>query len=229
MENILQSPLSKNFFNTSNEDSNIYVLYTTNDSPIAENTFKMYLNYLPDHLKEEVLKYRKWNDKQNCLIGKILLSLGYNQIEDRELDFNFLKRDKFGKPYLIDSNFEFNISHTKNTVVCAFSKDKIGIDIETVREIDLQYFETVFSIQEMKTIKAEDINKFYEIWTKKEALAKAVGKGFGIDFLTIKVDDESVFYEDEQWQTNHFILNDNFCSLVFKNPKNRIRIKCLSI
>ncbi len=229
MENILQSPLSKSFFNTTNGNTNIYVLYSILDEPIAENVFNRYLNYLPIHLQKEVLKYRKLKDKQNCLVGKILLYIGYSQIEKKELDFNSLKRDEFGKPYIIGSNFEFNISHTNNAVLCAFSTDKIGVDVETVREIDLKYFESVFSDKEMGAIRSKGIYKFYEIWTKKEALAKAIGRGLGIDFLTIKVDEESLEYENEQWQTNHFKLDNNFCSLVFKKPANRISIECLHV
>jgi phosphopantetheinyl transferase len=53
-------------------------------------------------------------------------------------DQSRIKTNEYGKPYLIDNAFYFNISHTAGYVALAISdKRDIGIDIEQVhRQVD---------------------------------------------------------------------------------------------
>ncbi len=99
-----------------------------------------------------------------------------------------------GKPFLKNSTIEFNMSHSRNMVcyVIAFN-NKVGVDIEfyntTIDVIGM--LELVFTKKEVELIKSLDIdeqyNTFYKLWTKKEALVKAVGKGLSYPINTIEV------------------------------------------
>lgn len=89
-----------------------------------------------------------------------------------------------GKPYLKGhTNLQFNISHTKNLVLIAFSEYPVGVDVEQEeRSSDmLQILEHFFSKKEIESFinQPEDMkNKaFYTGWTRKEALLKATGEG----------------------------------------------------
>jgi len=105
-----------------------------------------------------------------------------------EFDLN-----KFGKPSLTtpykETNLEFNLSHSDEIAVYAFTYNRlIGIDVEYMRT-DLNYDGMArhsFSPQEQQIIfKLEGEEKrqaFFRGWTCKEAYAKALGKGFSQAF-----------------------------------------------
>ena len=81
--------------------------------------------------------------------------------------------NEFGKPLSEDVNF--NISHSKGAVVFVKDKIPIGIDIEKIRPVEDSLIDYISSKEEREYIKG-DIN-FYEIWTNKESLTKAIGTG----------------------------------------------------
>ncbi len=92
--------------------------------------------------------------------------------------------NKYGKPYLINyPNYYFSISHTNNAIAIAFSESQIGIDIERIQNADLRIARRFYCEKEKEYIyKApNNINeRFYEIWTRKEAYIKYIGKGLSI-------------------------------------------------
>lgn len=92
-------------------------------------------------------------------------------------------RTKYGKPYMIDYNIYFNISHTSEVSIVAFAERTVGIDIENMEDeppysIAKRFFladeqKYIFEVEETKVKR----NRFYEIWTKKEAYIKYLGLG----------------------------------------------------
>jgi len=93
-----------------------------------------------------------------------------------------------GKPALsrrfADSDLRFNVSHSDDVAVYAFSLGReIGIDIEVVRSIpDADDIAArFFSRRENETYLTLDPNDkpqgFFNCWTRKEAFVKAIGDG----------------------------------------------------
>ncbi len=84
-----------------------------------------------------------------------------------------------GKPYF--RNFPdifFNISHSGKYVVCAVSDKEVGIDIEGGRKASISLAKRFFCQEETSWINEEDSeDRFFRIWTLKEAYGKAVGCG----------------------------------------------------
>ncbi len=88
--------------------------------------------------------------------------------------------DKNGKPYTESAPVHFSISHSKNIAVCAVSDKPVGIDIEYVRDVNLKVAKRLFAPDElMYVFEKWDLSKrrFFEIWTRKEAYVKLIGKG----------------------------------------------------
>jgi 4'-phosphopantetheinyl transferase len=94
----------------------------------------------------------------------------------------------YGKPLLSgDSDICFSTSHSHGLVLLAFSRGReVGVDIERVRA-DLGLEEIVarcFSPREIATLHSlrNDLREeaFFAFWTRKEALAKAEGKGLAL-------------------------------------------------
>ena len=97
-----------------------------------------------------------------------------------------LCRTEKGKPYLVYettgkpvSDLEFSISHSEKVWGCIVSDCTCGLDIQKIRPADHESLaERFFSQNESQYVKSAGIRGFYEIWTRREALAKYTGLGF---------------------------------------------------
>ncbi len=106
-----------------------------------------------------------------------------------------------GRPYLRQDGalgrLAFNLSHTPGLVACAFALDaEIGIDVEAIdRGVDgldvaQRYFAASETAQLEQCAAAARPARFVELWTLKEACAKALGGGLSIplDELVFELD-----------------------------------------
>ena len=85
-----------------------------------------------------------------------------------------------GKPYFVDSDWHFSISHTKRRVFCVLSRQNVGIDAEEAdRDISLRLAEKILSPGEKAQFdSAEDKrDALLRFWVLKEAAAKLSGEG----------------------------------------------------
>ncbi|RAJ11149.1 phosphopantetheine--protein transferase-like protein [Chitinophaga skermanii] len=112
-----------------------------------------------------------------------------------------LRKDKYGRPYLLNSPIDFNISHAGDLVVLLVSDRKIGVDVEKISPIALDDFEQVFTQQEWQII-GKDLNLFYRYWTIKEAVMKADGRGMHIPLQSIHILPKltQAFTDRAEWQ-----------------------------
>ena len=81
--------------------------------------------------------------------------------------------NEYGKP-VSDKTF-FNISHTDGYIVLVMDQVPVGIDIEKIKPVEDDLKEFVSNEEEKLYI--HDDQSFFEVWTNKEALVKANGKG----------------------------------------------------
>ncbi|MCB0747972.1 MAG: 4'-phosphopantetheinyl transferase superfamily protein, partial [Ignavibacteriae bacterium] len=114
---------------------------------------------------------------------KILLAK-YLKCSTNDVKFIY---NEFGKPFLREnhsSTIRFNVSHSKDFGLLAFNlNNNIGVDIEYINkelvaeDIARNYF-SEYEISELFNLNELDrIGAFYNIWTRKEAFIKAIGKG----------------------------------------------------
>lgn len=85
-----------------------------------------------------------------------------------------------GKPYFVDSELHFSISHTKRYAFCALSETPIGIDAEEKdRKIKLQLADKILSPAEKQRFDAAQDKQatLLKLWVLKEALGKLSGEG----------------------------------------------------
>ena len=112
-----------------------------------------------------------------------------------------IKKGAHGKPYFKGSNIYFNISHTEALQAVAIGKSEVGVDIEKIRDVNLQVASRFSNEEYDYVMEAESSNRFFEIWTKKEAYLKYLGTGISgglksfsvldlpIKIMTFKKDD----------------------------------------
>ena len=78
-----------------------------------------------------------------------------------------------GKPYFVNSSLYFSLSHSGKLAVVLISEEPCGVDIELVRpEVAERLRERCLSDGE----RARGCD-FFELWTKKECIAKLDGRG----------------------------------------------------
>lgn len=115
---------------------------------------------------------------------RIILS-GY--LHEAAADLAFV-HGTHGKPALADrfsrAGIEFSLAHSADWVVCAFVRDRsVGIDIERRRAVAeaAGIAAWSFSTDEQRELAMADaprcMDTFFDIWTRKEALIKAAGRG----------------------------------------------------
>jgi 4'-phosphopantetheinyl transferase len=96
--------------------------------------------------------------------------------------------------------FDFSIAHSAGIVLCAGNTlGQIGADIERVSSRDLADYQDQLTAAEWQYIhQAPDhLMAFYDIWTRKEALMKAIGRGIDMDFDTLDVCGDTATYESK--------------------------------
>lgn len=120
--------------------------------------------YLSTLEKSSFEKYKNLETKKEKIVSSIFKN---KYIGDYHLN-------EFSKP--VSDNTYFNISHSHGMV--AFIKDNIpvGLDIEKIREAKDDIKDFISNEEEKRYI--HDDQSFFEVWTNKEALVKALGTGF---------------------------------------------------
>jgi len=114
---------------------------------------------------------------------------------EKTLAISFLSH-KFGKPYYKSisgkQDIEFNISHSGEMILVAFSRDaKIGVDIQEIIDCSeyLEIARSFFEPEEVKNIEESNSKElFFQYWSAKEAYLKAIGVGLlkGMSFFSVK-------------------------------------------
>ena len=110
--------------------------------------------------------------------GRALLAELYRQATGEELPP--IAVTERGKPYFVDSNWYFSISHTHRHVFCVLSTNPVGIDGEELdRNINLKLAEKILSPGEKARFHAAEDKRIalLKFWVLKEAAAKLSGEG----------------------------------------------------
>jgi len=184
---------------------------------------KKYLSTFPEDFQKKIRSFRNWQDAQLSLLGRLLLRYGL-QINDVHNQNDNIGYTSYNKPFLIDSDIKFNISHAGEVVVCAVSdSNDVGIDIEIINDINIEDFESQMTIKERNFIMdGEDSKKaFFDYWTQKEAVIKANGKGLSIPLKDFQIVDNTTRINDENFFLREIYLDEKYkCHVAFKNRRD---------
>jgi Phosphopantetheinyl transferase len=180
---------------------------STFDSALLEQL----LTFVCDEKQTKVKRFRVDIDKKLSLYSELLvrtLICKTFSIQNNEIVFD---RNKYGKPCLRDyPDFNFNLSHTRKAIAVAVFDRPVGVDIEKIREADLEIAKRFFKENENAYITGteNDQNKrFYEIWTKKEAYVKCLGKGLSIPLNTFDVLGNNISMNIETFEKDDYIMS----------------------
>ncbi len=137
---------------------------------------------LPESTAKKASRFRFNAGAQRQLLGELMVrAILCNKFhfQNSEVSFDY---HSDGKPYLSGSeNTHFNISHSGDWVVCAFSSLPVGVDVEKIRRVNFDIARRFFSAEETYQLFSLPENKqtgfFFDLWTLKESYLKALGTG----------------------------------------------------
>jgi 4'-phosphopantetheinyl transferase len=175
--------------------------------------------FLSEEEKRRVERYHQNKDKIRFTIGRGMLRFilaGYLNVFPSSLNF---KKGLYNKPIVEQPDFHFNASYAEDLIIIGVANEAIGVDIEYINRT-LNYkelAEEVFTQKEKSLVcsSSKGREEFFKIWTRKEALLKAVSRGLGDDLKNFSCLDglqpgNGLAFLDNDWRIQSFILDKQY-------------------
>lgn len=188
----------------------------------SSSTISELMKLVSHEKKEKLLKFKLDIDRKLSLYSELLVRYqACRELNILNKDIVFVK-NKNEKPFLLNhSKFHFNISHTRNAIVVAFLNSEIGIDIESIKPLDLKIAKRFFTSSEQDYIISHDNPDyaFYEVWTKKEAYIKYIGTGLSTPLKSFNVMNDKIRSILHTYVTKKYIVSTCYKGLSISAPK----------
>lgn len=189
----------------------IYIYMSDSEKLTKQSSLEDLLKYLPKSLHERALRYQSIPAANNFVTGRLLLK--HALIEQKtNIHLEDLSYQPSGKPIINQGHF--NISHSGNQVVCAWSDHgQIGIDIEEFKEIELASFEKFFQENEWSEILNHEtpLKKFYWYWTRKESVIKALSVNLNfLHEIDMEFNEDAIDINGQLWFLHNVELRPNY-------------------
>lgn len=188
-----------------------YFIYNINE--LTPQTYNKWYNLMTEEKKSYINHINNKKSQKRSVAGEMLAKATIGKhlnIPPEQIEISQRENEK---PYAVNCNIEFNISHCEDIVVCAVHDSPIGIDIERIRPISAKVLKKFFSQAEQEYILGkvpclqdydaelsnEQQKRFFEIWTGKEAYLKYTGEGLIKDLANLHFDKSRIttFLKDD--------------------------------
>ena len=152
---------------------------------------------------DERAQYRRFHfarDARDYAAAHALLRHTLSRDDDRAPEQWRFDRTATGKPFLIeagDAPASFSLSHAHGMVACAVTNGAdVGVDVECIdrdvnaADIAARFFAPAETAHLLQLDEEARRHRFFDLWTLKEALVKALGTGMAmsLDSLAFTVD-----------------------------------------
>ena len=143
---------------------------------ITEEQYNNIYNSLSPSRLAHISRFKKEEDRKRSLAGEFLIKKILT--EDFGIENPLISRNEKGQPTIENTDIFISISHSGDLAVAAADRKPIGIDAEKIcLPSEKEY---IFSSED------NILNRFYEIWTGKEAYFKKTGTGI-TDFKSVNI------------------------------------------
>lgn len=227
----------------------IHLWYAYDDSIKDSSLLSQYLNILNDEERVQQQRFHFEKHRHQYLITRATVRsvLSYYAPEISPAQWTF-EKNEYGKPSITNKNvavpLRFNISHTDQLIVMAVTLDRdLGVDVEYLPRLGkmLEIANSFFSpaeAQQLLALPAElQRNRFFDLWTLKEAYIKACGMGLSIplDHFSYSFSDNgkiSIDFKSERndqpeyWQFWQMRPNDDYkVAMAIKSDATNVAYK----
>lgn len=170
---------------------------------MSQKTIENLLQFISEENRERFHKFHFIEDSLRTLYGEIIVRYVISKQHSLKNEKIRIVRDSYGKPFIENVPLYFNISHSGEWVACAISTQEVGIDIEYIKDIDLNIAKSFFCKSEYESLISKNeedrINYFYDLWTLKESYIKWLGTGLltPLDSFSFNVSDTNILLSDK--------------------------------
>ncbi len=185
---------------------------------LNDDEYKYWFSKMNEAKQLRVKKFLNENDIKRSIAGDMLARKMISNECNISPEKIQIINGVFGKPQLKNFELNFNISHSNEIVTCCTSQNPIGIDVEEIVNIKTNLLSKVCTDDDFififgkKTHSLEfklsknQLKKFYEIWTTKEAYFKCIGTGI--------IKPKSISIKDLNNTRKTFYLNNYIITIV---------------
>jgi 4'-phosphopantetheinyl transferase len=227
----------------------IKILPESEPPSVSDVQFSGWMDELSPQKRSAVQRLIHFDDRLTSMLGLRLLRKCALDEGISDFTLSDVVYPERGKPYWCPKSkghqsstsedfFDFNISHTQGLVVVAISRTlRLGVDAEKARPLKRLSFKMVMSEQELTAIEKTP-ERFFEIWSKKEAVVKAantaglarmrdviLGANDGYDSALL---DDGVWYLKSM--TERLGFGESYAVfLATEKPVEKVTVKAVSI
>ena len=184
-----------------------YSLIVYKYGSLSEKKIGLLLNKLPSARKERVNNLTDNPIYREFLIVEYFIVIRKLKLKNT-VDFSY---NEMGKPFFENAGFNFSISHCNDILIVAFSKSKVGVDIQYLLPFKDEVARRVCNDDEFNLI-ANSENpdlEFTKLWTQKESIVKLHG---------------GTLYKD----TKNILTDNSDLKVITKAKKDYVMSICLS-
>jgi 4'-phosphopantetheinyl transferase len=194
----------------------LQIFFTCFAYPLSGSLEQEYLAMMPLGVRASIQRYKRWQDRQATLFGKLLLlRVLWMKFHDAGMQkFQSLEITRYGKPF-IPGGPEFSISHSGDAVVLAVTDaGTVGVDIEKIRTVNIEdysrYLPEVANLHEKYDIdRVNDI--FFNCWTQKEAVLKGYGQGLLAPLEQVAFKEGTALLNETTWFIEKLFIDSGYC------------------
>lgn len=185
-----------------------FLIYNINE--LTDSEYEKWFSLMETEKQNRVEALKFSQDKKQIVCGEMLARTMIAKRQNTDYKNLTFLTGEFGKPKVNGFNINFNISHSNELVVCCVDESPIGVDIEKIKPINSKValrfwndndFQYVFGCQKSvyspkKAYDNRTLMRFFEIWTRHEAMAKCSGLGLNNHDFRTKYKITTLYYDD---------------------------------
>ena len=166
------------------------------------------LTHLTAERQDRVARLRDERDRLRVMAAGLLLRYAFGARAEE------IVKTETGKPCL-PNGLQFSISHGGDLAVLAVSDQSVGVDVEPcTREASPAVLQKVLTENERQWLKEEN-GAFARLWTRKESVMKADGRGLALAPASFEVLEKTVLC----YTLTDFEICGHFVAIAAENPK----------
>ncbi|MCM1567902.1 MAG: 4'-phosphopantetheinyl transferase superfamily protein [Roseburia sp.] len=200
----------------------LYYLPIHNDDFTEQD--RRLLSFVSEERRHKISRYRSPKDQKLSLYAALIARQGISLLTGTSAEELTFTQENMGKPRVNQfPDIDFSYSHTRGMILCAIAtQGAIGADVEILKPSPLSVMKRAFSPEEQQYVTGESASldsaksiaagsmtniRFFEIWTKKEAYTKYLGKGLAAPLQKINTLSPELAPRFYTWQEKNHICS----------------------
>ncbi len=214
------------------KNNTINIVYRNVDKYFLEQSYDSIFEKLYPARRQAIRKLKNKNATYVSMTAGLLLQEIAMDVLGLLPEKILIEKNEHGKPFIQgQENFKYNISHSGDMVMLAYSTQELGADIEKLRDKDIRVAKRCFCKSEYDYVigSPQDDDKavaerFFRVWTMKEAYLKYSGKGISVPLSSFEVD---AIYKCVKGETVKYYTGkvDNYIYAICAEDVSDVRIE----